>query len=647
MTPAPETTPDDWARENRTYAATSGMPGPRRPEVTAYQLPFERRIHARTHRRVVAVTAAQSGKTEALLDVIGARLDQRPAPIIYVGPSREFVTDQFEPRLMELLDQAPSLADKVVRGRRMKKTLKWVAGVRVRLASAASSTALKSDPAALGIVDEIDEMMANVKGQGDPLGLVEARGETYADFVTAVVSTPSIGLVATEIDQVNGLEFWAAAEIDQLSSPIWRLWQSGTRHHFAWPCPHCDEFFVPRFKHLWWPKNATPAQARREARVCCPKCGVMIEDADKAGMIAAGVQIAPGQTIDEARAGENEPDTSTWSCWTSGLCSPFVTWGQRAESYLTALDSGEPDKMQTVMNANFGECYSLIAASDQPEWTEIKERALPYAAGEVPAGVLRVVMGVDVQRFSLPYVIRGYGARGTSWLIEHGQLYGPTDQDDVWSALADRMLTPVAGLHIEKVGIDSGFRPDKPDGVNEHKVYEFARRYPWLVVPTKGKDVQTPPYRLSKIEVKPDGKRARYSIELAWLSTDYFKSLVQSKIRTPMGAPGAFYVPGDVDEDYCRQVTSEVRTLEDGKPKWQRRSRQNHFLDAESIAEAMAFTLNVQRIPVGLEREAADEDKPERPSRAERAPPSVDASALAASNDRRARAALRAHRMNR
>ena len=32
-------------------------------------------------------------------------------------------------------------------------------------------------------MDEIDEMMANVKGQGDPLGLVEARGETYADFV--------------------------------------------------------------------------------------------------------------------------------------------------------------------------------------------------------------------------------------------------------------------------------------------------------------------------------------------------------------------------------------------------------------------------------------------------------------------------------
>ncbi len=622
------------------------MPGPRNPYLTAYQVPFERRIHARTHRRVVAVTAAQSGKTEALLDVIGARLDQRPAPIIYVGPSREFVTDQFEPRLMELLDQAPTLADKVVRGRRMKKTLKWVAGVRVRLASAGSSTALKSDPAALGIVDEIDEMMANVKGQGDPLGLVEARGETYADFVTAVVSTPSIGLVETEVDEVSGLEFWARADVDQVQSPIWRLWQSGTRHHFAWPCPDCGDYFVPRFKHLWWPKNSTPAQARREARLVCPHCGVLIEDSSKAGMIAEGVQVAPGQTIEEARAGVNEPDVSTWSCWTSGLCSPFKSWGERAENYLAALATGEPDKLQTVMNANFGECYSLVAGSDQPEWAEIRERALPYAAGEVPAEALRLVMGVDVQRMSLYFVIRAYGARGTSWLVQHGQLFGPTDADDVWAALADLMLTPVAGMQIERVGIDSGYRPDKPDAGSEHKVYEFARRFPWLVVPTKGRDVQSPPFRLSKIEVKRDGKRAAYSVELAILSTDFFKSLVQSKIRTPMGVPGAFYVHSEVDEDYCRQVTSEVRTIAEGRPKWLPRSRQNHLWDAETIAEAMAYSLNVQRIPVGLMHEAQDSDEPAQaaavPVRA-----TVPTATAAPAADRKARMAARAMRMGR
>ena len=52
----------------------------------------------------------------------------------------------------------------------MTKTRKAVAGVSVRLAHAGSSAALKSDPASLALVDEYDEMLANVKGQGDQSG---------------------------------------------------------------------------------------------------------------------------------------------------------------------------------------------------------------------------------------------------------------------------------------------------------------------------------------------------------------------------------------------------------------------------------------------------------------------------------------------
>ena len=295
-------------------------------------------------------------------------------------------------------------------------------------------------------------------------------------------------------------------------------------------------------------------------------------------------------------------ESSTLSMWTSGLCSPFVTWGQRAETYLTALQSGDHDRIQTAMNAGFGECYALTASGDVPEWQEIMERRLPYQPGHIPAQALRLVMGVDVQKFSLVYVIRAFGARGTSWLIDNGQLYGPTDDDDVWSALADLMLTPIAGLQIEKVFIDSGFRPDKPEQGNEHKVYEFCRRYSWLCSPTKGKDAQSPPYRVSKIEVKPDGRKALYSIDLVTLSSDFFKSLVMSRIRTPADQPGAFHVHEAVTEDYCRQVTSEARIVIEGRPTWVKRSRHNHFLDCEALCAAIGYTLNVQRIPEGVER---------------------------------------------
>src|SRR5260221_5049169 len=90
----------------------------------------------------------------------------------------------------------------------MTKTRKLVAGVPLRLAHGGSSTALKSDPAALAIIDEYHEMLLSVTGQGSPLTLVEARGATYADFVCGVTSTPGIGAVEIERDKESGLDFW-------------------------------------------------------------------------------------------------------------------------------------------------------------------------------------------------------------------------------------------------------------------------------------------------------------------------------------------------------------------------------------------------------------------------------------------------------
>jgi phage terminase large subunit GpA-like protein len=211
--------------------------------------PVRARLRDPKYRRVVAIMGAQMAKTETFLDVIGERLDNRPAPILYVGPSKEFITDQFEPRLNAV--RTVGVAEAEGLGRPQRQAAEENAEARrrrpVRLAHAGSSTALKSDPAAIALVDEYDEMLKNVKGQGDPLGLVEARGDTYADFCVGITSTPSLGMVEIDRDPESGLEFWKVAEEADVQSPIWRLWQEGTRHHWAWPCPHCGDYFIPRF----------------------------------------------------------------------------------------------------------------------------------------------------------------------------------------------------------------------------------------------------------------------------------------------------------------------------------------------------------------------------------------------------------------
>jgi len=618
LEPPTRLTPDEWARQNRVYPPSAGVPGPRNPALTPYVIAFERAVADRTHKRAVLVLCAQAGKSDALLDIIGHHFDQRPAPMIYVGPNKQFITEQWEPRITELLDQAPALRQKVARGKRMTKTRKVIAGVPLRLAHAGSSTALKSDPMAIALTDEADELMRNVKGQGDPITLVDRRGETYADFVHAIVSTPSAGQKETYVDEESGLEFWSELEPEDIQSKIWSLWQEGTRYHWAWRCPHCAEWFIPRFSCLDIdPKRMSPAQARQHGRLICPRNGCVIEEEHKEAMNAAGVYVAPGQTIDaDGVVHGDPPESNTISFWVSGLASPFVSWADRAESYVAAWHSGDPEEVRAVMNAGFGELWSP-AGGDVPEWEEVRKLALPYHQGDVPDGVVFLTAGVDVQKNRLVYVVRGWGARQESWLISADELWGPTEEHDVWLDLEDVLASEFGGLRIARAFIDAGFRPGRLDAVPEHRVYEFARRHSRQVFATKGFDKRPTPLSVNRIEVTPRGGKAKYGLDLVRLDTDFFKSWVHERLRWPEDQPGGWHLYEGITEDYCRQIVSEARVK---KPRaagfqWVRTSKQNHYLDCEAMAYAAAYMLGVQRLrddarrPVVRQRPVRQEDE--------------------------------------
>lgn len=578
---------------------------------------------------------AQCGKTETFLDIIGQRFDQRPVPVLYVGPSKQFITEQFEPRLMALLDEAPVLAGKVARGKRMTKTRKVIAGVPLRMAHAGSSTALKSDAFALALTDEADELMANVKGQGDPVGLVDARGDTYDDFVHAMVSTPSRGVKDTERDEVSGLEFWAAQDATDIDSTIWKFWQQGTRYHWTWRCPQCRLRFVPRFSCLQWDgqanDSATPAQARATAALVCPRNGCVIGNDAKEEMNATGRYVAPGQTVtdDDVVVGD-PPDSDTASFWVSGLCSPFRSFGDRAGAYVEAAQSGDPAKIQTVINAGFGELWAPMAG-DVPEWREVADCSLPYAKGTVPAEVVFLTAGIDVQKRKLVFVVRGWGVRQESWLVDHGEIYGDTRLDDVWTDLWEQVLDKTyADLSIRRAFIDSGFRPDKPEAGDIHKVYDFCRRHGRLCFATKGWERARTPIRVSQIEVMPSGKRPKFGLPLVHLDSDFMKEWVHARVRWPKDQPGGWHLHAGeadhagilkgVEEEFCRQIVNEARTRKPGGGyTWVKRGRSHDYLDCEAMAYAAAKMIGLERLADTARRlpapQAAGPAGPSRPQR--------------------------------
>jgi phage terminase large subunit GpA-like protein len=273
------------------------------------------------------------------------------------------------------------------------------------------------------------------------------------------------------------------------------------------------------------------------------------------------------------------------------------SFGQRAESYLAAVREGSQDKIQTAVNASFGELFS-IGGGDAPQWAEVAQCRGEYAKGELPRGVRFLAMTVDVQKSRIFFVIRGWGARGTSWLIDYGMLYGETIEEGIWTDLADLISAPVCGRPVQLVLIDSGFRPGRLDELPLNRIYDFCRRFP-RVRPTKGSSApMRVPLIKADIEATVQGSALKAGLKLLRLDTDYFKARVFERIRWPHDQPGAWHLPHDASEDYCRQIVSEARVrLASGRVKWVRRSKENHFLDLEAMQCAAAHLINAGRIP--------------------------------------------------
>lgn len=541
---------------------------------------------------------SQMGKTEGLLNVIGQKLDDDPAPVLYIGPTKSNIDGVIEPRISQMLRSAPSLWAKTEKGRRAQKLLKRVAGVPLRLAWAGSPTELASQPAHTVLVDELDRM-SPVPGEGDPVTLAEARQATYPDGRLLITSTPIEGNVDVETHEKTGIAHWKVADVKDVLSPIWKLFQEGTRFEWAVPCPHCRQYFVPRFRLLWWPEKVSAQIAKRDARLACQRCGAYIEESAKPAMNAAGRYLAPGQDVVEGIVVGEIPDTDTASFWASGLMSPWRSFGSCAAKWIRAQGSGDQERIRAVINTDFGELYAFRGEALPPD--AVRGCIAQYKHGEIPAGVKALTCGVDVQKRRLVFAVRGWGFGMESWLIDYGDIWGDTGQLAVWDDLANLLerkfgeTETASGLMIRRMGIDSGYRPGDKWRRPDNLIYDFCLRYR-KAVPTKGRDHLEKPLKPSLIDVTRRGQTMKKGLQLWHLDSDYFKSWVQGALAVDPKQPHRFWVPADVTDDYCEQLTSESRISKpSGLASWVKIRSENHFLDCEAINVAMAQSLGFHR----------------------------------------------------
>lgn len=595
MAPPQNRDAGQWADAHRVLPIGSPEPGPWRTD----RVPFWREIYRAfaddVHEMVVVVCGSQSGKTESLLNLIGQRFTDGPyVPTIYVGPTEKQVRSMSKDRVDKMLRSTPVLWDRTERGHRYGAFEKFIAGVRLGFAWAGSPTELASHPAGLIVVDERDRMDASTGDEGDPVTLAAARTKNYPHRKVVVTSTPTL----------------------EGASPVWALWEEGTMQMWAWPCLGCGMFFVPTIASLVWEKERideqtgevtalAPEDAAMTARVQCPKCGHRHGTKDKPRLNALGCYL-PHRRLGERERSERAvlgsyvqadavPARLSASFWISGLASPWPSFESSALKLIHAYRAGEPERLQAVINTEFGELFRV--RGEAPAWDEVGACRQEYPPLFIVPGVQKITLGADVQRDGIYYVIRGWGFNSESWLIAADYLAGETEHDAVWQSLRNVLATPISDRRIDRAFIDSGYRPGDVHRRPDHAVYTFCRSLPGLAYPTKGQDALDTPYLFRAIDYTHGGALIKGGVKLCHINTDYFKRWLHARVRWPAGQPGGWHLHAGATEDYCRQIVSEELVLKaSGRATWIRRSRQNHYLDAEVCATAAAYSINVHKL---------------------------------------------------
>jgi phage terminase large subunit GpA-like protein len=550
LRPPPRLTVSEWADEYRRLSPeSSAEPGRWRTDRAPYQRGIMDALADPTVREVVVMKSAQVGWTEILGNVVAYHIDRDPSPILVIQPTLEMAEAWSKDRLAPMVRDTPALKGKIAdaKSRTAGNTLlhKTFPGGHITIAGANSPAGLASRPIRIVLCDEVDRYPPSAGTEGDPISLARKRSTTFWNRKILLGSTPT----------VKG------------SSRIEVAFDGSDKRYFLVPCPHCQTEDRLQWDNVKWPENAP-----KDAFYACSHCGGVIDDAAKVRMLQSGRWQATSTSNGVAGFHISE------------LYSPWVRFGDTAAAFVEAKRS--PETLQTWVNTSLGETW--VERGEAPTHERVMGLRRDYQMRDVPDAVMTLTAGVDVQKNRLIYVVRGWARAMSSWLVDFGELWGDTDQPDVWGTLGELLGAEFGGKPIRLMLIDSGFRPDM--------VYAFCRSHAHCR-PSKGYESLSAPVRMSKVDVTIRGQVIKHGAALWRVDTGYFKSLIHGRIDWPEDQPGAWHLPSDVPDDYARQLVAESKiTLPNGKSVWKRHDRENHALDCEVYASAAAKILGIDRL---------------------------------------------------
>lgn len=509
----------EWADKYRILSkSTSSEPGHWKTSRTPYLKEIMDCLSpSHSCKKVVFIKGAQIGGTEAGLNWLGYIIHYMPGPCLYVNPNIELSKRNSKIRLAPMIEATKVLNKCItpVKSRDSGNTIlmkEFKGGVLI-MTGANSPVGLRSTPVKYLFLDEIDGFPDECGSEGDPVDLAVQRTATFNNRKIFMISTPTI----------------------KEASRIEQAFLEGDQRYYHVPCPRCGHYQVLKWQQIVFDKkNLT------EACYKCESCGELWHDWEKENILNKGHWIA------------RKPfNTEVASFHLSSLYSPhgWTSWTDIAKNFLEVKD--DPSRLQVWTNTKLAQTWEDMSG-DHLDPTNLMVRRENYGP-LLPAGVVILTCGVDVQDNRLELEIVGWGRGEESWSIDYHILYGDPSTPELWGQL-DNILSRqyrheknVPDLTISATCIDSG-------GHYTDQVinYCYSRRLHgvWAIKGSGGSGKPIWPASASK------SHRTQKPVYVIGVNDAKDTLMRRLHIETP--GIGFSHFPKERDNDWFEQLTNEI-----------------------------------------------------------------------------------------
>lgn len=399
---------------------------------------------------IVATKSAQIGWSELTNNALGKWIHTDPSKIIMAFPRLASARNYSREKIKPFFTGTKVLRD-IINTRVAKESFNYFEFPNgfLKLITAGSVGEMKSSSIPRIIIEEPDDLKADVNGQGDSLDIVIERQKTIPTNRKKLIygGTPTdkdFSKVEDAYKKSNQMVFKAHCH------------SCGGLHELNFNNLYEDDYQDRFIDEIYGKKNPNSAY------YLCPLCEQPWSFEEKKQNIIEGMKFG-----NKGWHPQKPEVTEIYGFAFNELLSSFQAseYKELSKKRVLAeleLAKGNEGKMKSFTNNNMGKAYA--SGSSAMEAEDMKQLRSNYPEHIVPMEGLVLTAGIDVQDNRFAIAIRAWGRNNNSWLVSWMEIFGDVKNQDayIWKELADKTVLaeiPHASgkpLRIAAVSIDSG-----------------------------------------------------------------------------------------------------------------------------------------------------------------------------------------------